>query len=278
MTDKPLIAVRVEKGRLVPASEFDLELINNWSEGTILNVEATRTVVPPLERRYFAALSKLLKEADTPWSNVATAHEAIKLATGFVNYNKKFKPLARSISSFDSTELAEFYELFIGIVRARFGIDPDTLDKEASVSSDQPPPASVDDGPSVSPIPAGAGGPIPSHAIEPVEGGVPEGGGEVEHPRASPSPKGLSTDDLDWLRQTARMLLAAVGTDPDILMRQKNAIKLHHTHPDISSRARDIAAAIYHHCRDACHGEPLMLPWVAAMAGCEVADLKPEAR
>jgi hypothetical protein len=74
------------------------------------------------------------------------------------------------------------------------------------------------------------------------------------------------------------MLVAAVGNDPDILKRQKNAIKQHHTGPDISRHALDIAGVIYQHCAAACHGEPLLLPWIAGMAGCEVADLRPEAR
>jgi hypothetical protein len=75
------------------------------------------------------------------------------------------------------------------------------------------------------------------------------------------------------------MLVAAVGDDPDILNRQRNAIKLHHTHPDISSEARDIGALIYRHCLAACKGEQTLdLNWVAEMAGCEVDDLKPEAR
>ena len=75
------------------------------------------------------------------------------------------------------------------------------------------------------------------------------------------------------------MLVAAVGTDPDILMRQKNAIKLHHTHPDISREARDVAADIYKHLLAVCAGGvELRLGWVATMAHCTEDDLRPEAR
>jgi hypothetical protein len=279
--DAPLIAMRVEQGRLVPASAFDLELLNDWHEGAVVNVEVTRTAVRPAEKSYFAALSKLIKLADTPWTNTQEAHDALKKATGFVTFGKNYKPLERRISSFDDAELDEFIELFYGIASERFGIDAETLSKEASESSGPRPPAGADDAPSPSLIPAGAGVPeIPSEIIEPMEGGVPEaGGGDETTPRSPSSADGLSTEDWDWLKTTARMLVAAVGDDPDILNRQRNAIKLHHTHPDISSGARDKAADIYHHCLAACKGEQTLdLNWIADIANCKLSDLRPEAR
>lgn len=281
--DAPLIAMKVQQGKLVPASAFDLELLNDWHEGAVVNVEVTRIAVRPAEKAYFAALSKLIKLADTPWTNTQEAHDALKKATGFVTYGKNYKPLERRISSFDDAELDEFIELFYGIAAQRFGIDAETLAKEASESSGvHPTDAFADDRPGAGLIPASAGAEEhPSNAIEPVGDGVPEAGGEVEaNPRDPPSAEGnLSTQDWDWLKTTARMLVAAVGTDPDILNRQRNAIKLHHTHPDISSAARDIGSAIYRHCLSACKGDrKLDLNWVANIAACKVSDLRPEAR
>ena len=192
--DSPPIAMRLEKGRLVPVSQYDLELLNDWHDGAELNVEVTRIKVRPAERKYFAMLSTLLKEADTPWSNTDTAHEAIKLAAGFVTpYKKKngqWGAHPRHIGSFTDTELSEFIVIFEGIVQARFGIDPAVLAKEApdigtesssgsAVNSVEP-----DDGPGAHPIPVGVGRPLTgSPPAGNSASGAPEVGDEVEiHP------------------------------------------------------------------------------------------------
>jgi hypothetical protein len=281
--DAPLITMRVEKGRLVPASAFDLELLNDWHDGAVLNVEVTRTVVRPKEKAYFAALTKLLDVADTPWTNTQEAHDALKKLTGFVTFGKNYKPRERRIGSFDDAELDEYVELFYGIVSARFGIDPQTLAKEASDSSglssskyDE-----ADDGPGAGIIPVSVGvDESPSEIIEPIADGVPEGGGGVESTPDDPSPPEgkISEEDWDWLKMAARMMVAATGKDTDILTRQRNAIRLHHTPHSISNAAKQAGNAIFNHCMEACRGKPLDKDYVAGLAGCEVSDLRPEAR
>ena len=161
--DSPTITVRLEKGRLAPVSAYDQELLAQWHEGAELNVDVTRVKVRPLEKRYRAMLGQLIKTADTPWSNALTAHEALKLATGFITPSKRksglWKPLSRHISSFTDAELSEFYELFCGIVQERFGITPEELAREApdTESSGSPSNSVANGGPGADPIPVGAG-------------------------------------------------------------------------------------------------------------------------
>jgi hypothetical protein len=288
--DSPTIAMRIEKGRLVPVSAFDAELLAQWHEGAELNVEAKRIRVRVLERKYFAMLSRLLKVADTPWSNTDTAHEALKLAAGFVEpYKKKngeWGAHPRHIATFTDAELSEYVEIFYGIILRRFGIDPETLGQEASdtglESSGAGDTAAADDGPSAHPIPVGAGLPPRSPAVSPA--GVPETGGTLEStPRDVPSVDGpkLRPEEWDWLKQAARMLVAATepGGEVDIVDRQVMAIKNHLTPASISPEAKEIAQYIYRHCRAVCRGDrPLDQQWVADRAHCKVSDLRPEAR
>jgi hypothetical protein len=220
-----------------------------------------------------------LKEADTPWSNTLTAHEAIKLATGFVEpYKRKngtWGSHPRSISSFTDGELNEYVELFYGIVSERFGIDPATLAKEASESSGVHPNAFADDRPGAGIIPAGVGAEgSPSEVIEPTTGGVPEGGGGVESTPDNPSPPEGQMSDDDWLKMVARMLVSAVGPDKKVLGRQRQSIIDTLTPKSISREAKDKANAIY----NACLNTPLDKDYIAGLAGCEVSDLRPEAR
>jgi hypothetical protein len=281
--DGPTITVRIEKGRLVPVTAFDQELIGQWHDGAEINVNAVRVKVRSKEKQYFAMLSKLLKEADTPWSNTLTAHEALKLAAGFVEpYKKKngtWGSHPRSIATFTDGELAEYFEIFCGIVEQRFGIDPATLQKEASQSSGAYEDSATDDGPGADPIPVGVG--------EPNSEGT-SSGSEADD-TLEPTPRdGLSANDpsftaveSDWLKMTARMLVAATlpGGETDIVDLQVKTIKARFTPPAISQEAKDVAQTIYQHCRAVTKGGmELDKEWIAETAGCTLDDLRPEAR
>lgn len=291
--DGPKITVRVEQGHLLPVSAYDAELLGQWRNGAVVEIMPTRPIQRPMERRYFAMLNKLLKEADTPWTNTETAHEAIKLASGFVtSYKKKngqWGAHPRSITTFTDAELNEFFEIFCGIVSQRFGIDPETLRKESSdirtESSEPEAPYGVglDDAPGTSPIPAGVGKPSPG-VVTPTPDG-PEAGGALEStPRDTSSAEGpnLSSEEWDWLKTVARMLVAASqpGGDVGTVDRQVASIKQFLTPGTISQAAKDKAQMIYHHCRAVTRGQEPQINkvWVASTAGCTVNDLRPESR
>jgi len=285
--DSPAIAVRVEQGRLAPVSQYDLELINQWREGAVLNVHPVLAQQRPLERRYRAMLGHLVKTADTGWSNPATAHDAIKVATGFVeSYRKEngeWDFRKRSISSFTDTELSEFYELFCGIVQRRFGVDPETLRREAPDTGESfnavTPVPELDGSPDVSTSGVGVEeSPTPPNPGE-GDAGAGDGGAELT-PQIPSSSARLSNADLQWLKDAARMLVAASepGGDVDILLRQAHGIK-NETPGIITRRARDLISQVYKHCLHAVRDNTkLDRKLVATLAGCEVADLRPEAR
>jgi hypothetical protein len=292
VSDGPKISMVVEKGRLVPASAFDFELLNAWREGAIVNVSPVLAQNRPLERRYFAMLSKLIKVAETPWTNTEAAHEAIKLATGFVEpYQRKngeWAADARHISTFTDTELQEFFELFCGIVRRRFEIDPDTLRKEAPDTGSLPSRSSeassatagTDDGPGVDPIPVDAGEPFSSAPPALVED-EPEAG---DVSPSSPADGPLTKEDMAWLKTAARMLVAATAvgggvSEVTVLDRQWAAILRYNTARSVTPQARAIALRIHEYCDAAVvGGGPFERDWIANMAGCKVEDLRPEAR
>jgi hypothetical protein len=301
--EQQTIAVTVERGRLVPVSPYDLELLSQWRDGAILNIEPVLAQTRPKERQYFAMLTQLLKVAETPWSNVLTAHEELKKATGFITpmmKNGVWKTESRHIATFTDRELEEYYELFCGIVRTRFGIDPDTLRKEAPNTESPGAEASLTaaevDAPDADPIPVGVGVPETEEDSEnesssngPSADGEPEAGDGIGSIPRDPLPaRGgldhpLTDADLDWLKVAARMLVAATAQgggveESRIIDRQVLGIKSL-TGPTISAKAKGIAQQIYKHCIKACvDNRPLDKEWIAAMAGCRVSDLRPEAR
>jgi len=280
--DQPKIAMRVEQGRLVPVGQFDVELLAAFREGAIVEIRAILAQTRPLERRYFATLTEMLKAVDTPWTVVHDAHEAIKAMLGFVEpYQKKDKTWGahpRSIATFSDQELEEYFKLYCELARARYGFDPET--GELSQSSDHPTNVSGPDGaPGVDPIPADVGERLASVSNHPTD--APEAGGGLVTPRGSPPAEGLGPVDLDWLKTVARMLVSATGgaEEVDTLARQKHAIKQFLTPGEIGLKARGIAQQIYLLCKASCaDGTPLDKQKIAAMAHCTIADLRPEAR
>jgi hypothetical protein len=280
--DQPTLTLKVEAGHLVPATPFDLELLDqNWTDGAVLNVEVKRTIERPTEKKYFAQLTALLRDYDTPWTDVLAAHEAIKKKLGFVTpiqrANGQWASQSRRLSSFSDKELERFHGKFTDMVARDYGVDVLSLrsSNTESESSGAVEAAATtadavdDDGPGTEAIPLGAGEPSgPTHP-------GPEADGSTKTPRGEPSAKGdLPQADLDWLKQTARMLYCAVGDDPEIIERQWAAIQKHLTPPQVTKRAFEIGQRIYLMCWQ---GEPNPT-MIAALAGCEVQDLRPGAR
>lgn len=284
--DGPAISMKVEQGRLVPVSQYDLELLNSWREGAILNVHPVLAQVRPLEKRYWAMLGHLLKAAETPWPTPTEAHDAIKQATGFIeSYPKEggewgFRK--RHISTFSDTELSEYFELFCALVQRKFGIDPETLRREApDIGSSEPVTlvSGEDDSPDAAPD-GGVGVQESPTPPNPGEGDEAGGDGEGFTPQTPSSSARLSNADLQWLKTAARMLVAASepGGDVDILLRQASAIK-GEIPGTVTRRARDLLNQVFKHCLHSTRDMvTLDRKLVATLAGCEMADLRPEAR
>jgi len=289
--DGPKISMKVENHRLVPISAFDQEMLDAWREGAIVNVSPVLAEIRPLEKRYWAMLTKLLKVAHTPWSNTKTAHQTLKEATGFIDPFQKedgsWDHDERHLASFTDSELNEYFELFCGIVRKRFGIDPETLRKEApdigfhQSSEASSATAGTDDGPGVDPIPVDAGEPFSSAPPALVED-EPEADDVSVMSSSADGP--LTNEDMAWLKTAARMLVAATAvgggvSEVTILDRQWAAILRYNTARSVTPQARAIALRIHEYCDSAVvGGGPFERDWIANMAGCKVEDLRPEAR
>lgn len=137
----PPLKMKVERGRLVPATQYDSERLDSYRVGSTVNVRFTADRVRPLERKYRAILGKVVKECETPWSNAEAAHQAIKLACGIVNYGKTagndFFQWPRSLVDLDDKEMEEFFESAMGVIQDITGIDPETLKRESANVGDE---------------------------------------------------------------------------------------------------------------------------------------------
>ncbi len=134
--DFPALRMVVDNGRLVPATQFDQERINSYRRGAIvmckLNEEKDRVLV----RKWFAIITLVVKQCQTPWKTKEDASEAIKLALGIVNLSKtvggNFMQYPKSLTELDDPEMTEALEQMIELLSHMTGVDVETLNKEAA--------------------------------------------------------------------------------------------------------------------------------------------------
>lgn len=141
-SDYPALRMRVERGRLVPASQFDQERIDSYRNGAVVMCRLTEERDRVLVKKWFAILGLVLKTCETPWKTKDEAHEAIKLALGIVNLSKtvsgQYMQYPRSLTELDDPEMTEALEQMTELLSRMTGVDVETLKKEtAHVGADE---------------------------------------------------------------------------------------------------------------------------------------------
>lgn len=196
-SEYPALRMRVENGRLVPASQFDQERLDSYRQGAVVMVKFTEERDRVLIKKWFAVIGLVLKQCKTPWKNKDEAHEAIKLALGIVNLSKtisgQFMQYPKSLSDLDDPEMTEALENMIALLSRMTGVDVDTLRKEtAHVDTDN-------NSEGVSPSSSDAGDVSPSS----------DSAGASEPPLADAP---VSDNCADLLMSYAREIIGAAGT------------------------------------------------------------------
>ncbi|NTA27449.1 hypothetical protein [Allorhizobium ampelinum] len=263
----PPMRMKVERNALVPASSFDAERLASYRIGSTVSVRFTADRMRPLERKYRAILGKVVKECETPWTNAEAAHQALKLACGYVNVGKtatgKFMQWPRSIADFDDAEMLDYYESVLVLLSKLTKVDIETLRGEISHVSEEDDEDS--DAPNVSDSCDAV--PIPSQDSQPED---------------SPPPAGTNNPSKEWLETAARMLWSAtnVGKDTeanlDLLSNQRIAVASLLTN-DVSEDAKAKAGSIYRTCKSVVMGEVEKhkgMKLVAGLAGVDEKDLE----
>lgn len=214
--DFPALRMVVEGGRLVPATPFDQERINSYRRGAIvmckLNEEKDRVLV----RKWFAIITLVVKQCQTPWKTKEDASEAIKLALGIVNLSKtvggNFMQYPKSLTELDDPEMTEALEQMIELLSHMTGVDVETLKKEAA-----------DVGREIEQQDSNTDERGPANEASSVNGEVPpassQDGGEASSPSAS-SPSSPSTEMTDadralFMECAAKLFAITVQDDLD---------------------------------------------------------------
>lgn len=152
-SDYPALRMRVEKGRLVPAGQFDQERLDSYRPGAIVQCRFTEEKDRILVKKWFAIIGLVIKTCETPWKNKDEAHEAIKLALGIVNLSKtvsgQFMQYPKSLTELEDPEMTEALENMTALLSQMTGVDVETLKKETAHIREEPN-TNSDDSPSPS--------------------------------------------------------------------------------------------------------------------------------
>lgn len=248
-SDAPALRMRVEGGRLVPATPFDQERIDSYHRGTVVMVKLS----PPKDRvqirRWWAILTLVIKQCATPWKTTDEAHEAIKLALGIVNLSKtvggKFMAYPKSLTDLEDPELDDAVLQMIELLSRMTGVDVATLKKEAAnVGEDREEPVAE---------PAEI-----SHDNATNTDGAVSPSAPNEASDQSPLSASLASTYHEWLLNVSRMMWAATNYEGDVEVLRNQVAATREAYqkpegmPEIFSAK---ATSVYGYCKRITEGE-----------------------
>jgi len=317
--DSPPLIVIVENGRLVPAYPADAERLASYSNGAKLEVTVSRGGKRIQHNIWYALLGGAVKTGRSPWDSAEAADTACRIALDMTELSKtvtgQFMLYPASLWSFTDKELDEKIELLKAIILRVTGVDPNEFRKHYGYdgtegfqsSSSQTPEDGAGSGVEATPLDAGAH-PDPEGAETGGNdaAGAPEGSGSDTASNsaaaASTPPQGetagdasastlaapagdeLSDQDRDWLKLTAKMLVAATGPgEPSVLAAQVRGIMDNHTPKTadgklaVSAEAIRIAQQINELCKEVANSKngSLDMKVIGLMVGLTAAELRP---
>ncbi|MHC2298192.1 hypothetical protein [Rhizobium mongolense] len=140
--DFPALRMTIDGGRLAPAGPFEAERLNSYRRGTVVFVHFTEEKDRVLVRKWWAILTLVVKQCQTPWKTKEEASEAIKLALGIVNLSKtvggQFMQYPKSLTELDDPEMTEALENMTELLSRMTGVDVATLKKETAHIVEEP--------------------------------------------------------------------------------------------------------------------------------------------
>ena len=127
---RPLPIVRMERGRLVPASAYDAEALAALPDGTEFDARPRTKRSLPQHRLYWQALTRAV-EATGRWQSPEALHTAIKVELGYVEpifgLDGKVKgmiPESTSFAKMPAHEFRDFMDRAMQALGAAIGADP----------------------------------------------------------------------------------------------------------------------------------------------------------
>jgi hypothetical protein len=127
--EKAPIQMRRTKAALVPVGAFDDERLEQYPEGSIVEVTIKRRRSNPQNALYWSALSKVV-EATGAYPSAEKLHEALKFKLGLTMPVKMmdgtivYLPDSTAFARMDQAEFKRFFDAAMQALAEAFGFDP----------------------------------------------------------------------------------------------------------------------------------------------------------
>lgn len=209
--ESPPFRMKVEGGRLVPASAWDAERLDTYRKGSLLSVHITQQKNRKLERKYWAILHKVIERCPVQQRTAEDLHRAIKLKLGvvdaFFTIDGKLRVDVKSTASMEEPEYRLFFEEAMALLHKVTGVDPLTLGAEAAdVGDDEPEQETASS---------------PTAAADGDAGSGEEAGTDAESPAADQAGEEPATAGIDGMEARAEPVAPSVPADEKAMVNPK---------------------------------------------------------
>lgn len=208
----PPFRMIVGAGKLTPADPYTAERLDTYRNGAEMLFQPVVDSQSPLRKKYWAILGRVVRDCPSPWKNVRSASNALKISLGEVDQGATisgapvFYP--KSLNDIEEPDFEDFFTGAMLILHRVTGVDPETLwkestgsgnDKESSARAPRRADVGIDD----SPPPVVDAAPVPVASVaEQI----------ADRPGGSNPPPGR----LDELKAEAITKILHYATDPSL--------------------------------------------------------------
>jgi hypothetical protein len=129
---------------LVACDAFSEEMLDGIRFGAAIDVNWTYELMNPKRKKFWAVLSNVIKNCDTPWTNSVAASDALKTHLGVVRESSTVTgaPIhyPASLNDISDEDFESFYHRAMDVLHKITGIDPESLRRNSPKVQDEPTP------------------------------------------------------------------------------------------------------------------------------------------
>ena len=133
--DTPTIMVTLEKGKLVPDTPYDAELLDGYASGSLFALKDRSRRSTPQNSYYWVKLNRIV-DATGGWANAETLHKQVLRACGYVtqvmslNGGIRDEPDSTAFSAMKPKEFTQYTIAADAVLAEATGIDIDAMMEE----------------------------------------------------------------------------------------------------------------------------------------------------
>jgi hypothetical protein len=141
-TEFPPLRMIVGAGKLTPADAYSEERLDSFRQGMEMHWQPVTNPQSKLRKKYWAILTRVVKDCPSPWEDVENASNELKRVLGIVRTGYQINGVEisypRSLNEIEEPEFEAFFENAMAVLYRITGVDPETLLRESADPGNDP--------------------------------------------------------------------------------------------------------------------------------------------